>query len=317
MNTSDIQTLVSIVQFGGVTRAATQLHRSQPAITRRLKLLEHRLGAPLFERRKDGIVLTETGRTFLPYGESMLATLKDGLEAVRALRGEEHGSTRLALVGTLAATTLVSQLKRFTRKHRNVRLELRTANSREVGDLVRRGDVDLGLRYFRDPSPELVSQQVALEKMVVACSPDHPWAGRPLRDPGRLTDECWVAFPVDPRRGESFAHVVRRQLVVANLEGARTLEIDSLTAQKRMVEAGLGIAHLPESGIQEELEIGSLKIIDAPRLTTSVPVFVIHRKKGYLGGASRALLEEIATTPLVIQNNRRRRPGTDGSSAAR
>src|SRR6516225_1872213 len=129
MNVNEIQAFVSIARLGGVTRAAGRLHRSQPAITRRIKLLENQLGASLLERRRGGVILSEAGRAFLPYAEAVLAALKDGEEAVKALHGAKRGTVSLALVGTLAATTLVDQLKRFSLKYKNVQLELRTANS--------------------------------------------------------------------------------------------------------------------------------------------------------------------------------------------
>ena len=106
-------------------------------------------------------MLTEAGRTFLPYAEAVLAALKDGTQAVQALQGSDHGAVSLAIVGTLAGTTIVEQLRRFSTRHRNARLELRTANSFEVSDMVRRGEVSLGLRYFADPSPELVSRKIS------------------------------------------------------------------------------------------------------------------------------------------------------------
>lgn len=301
MNLHEIQAFVSIARLGGVTRAAGRLHRSQPAITRRIKLLENQLGAPLLERGRGGVILTETGRAFLPYAEAVLAALTDGAEAVKALHGEERGMVSLALVGTLAATTLVDQLKRFSLKYKNVQLELRTGNSQEVGDLVRRAEVSFGLRYFSDPSPELISQQISQERMVVACAPEHRWAGRRLRDPGQLKGDCWVAFPMARNRRGSLAHLVVRQLTAAHLDGAKILEIDSLTAQKRLVEAGFGIALLPESSIQEELRLGTLKVVDVPALRAAVPVFVVYRKKGYFSGASRALLSLIARVPIKPQ----------------
>jgi DNA-binding transcriptional LysR family regulator len=99
MNVHDLETFVSIVQLGGVTRAAGQLHRSQPAITRRVNLLERQLGAPLFERGRGGTMLTEAGRTFLPYVQAVLAALKDGTQAVQALQSEDRGTVSLAIVG--------------------------------------------------------------------------------------------------------------------------------------------------------------------------------------------------------------------------
>src|SRR6266702_3889168 len=297
MNLHELQTFVSIARLGGLTRAAGQLHRSQPAITRRIKLLEDQLGVPLLERGRGGTMLTEAGRTFLPYAETVLAALKDGAQAVQALQGGDHGAVSLAIVGTLAGTTIVEQLRRFSARHGNARLELRTANSFEVSDMVRRGEVSLGLRYFGDRSPELISQKISEERIVVVCSAQHKCAGKRLRDPRRLRTDQWFALPMTRHRG-SFAHLVARQLASARLDDVPVMIIDSLTAQKRLIEAGIGIALLPESSIQEELPLGTLRTIDIPRLQTTVPIHVLYRKNGYLNGASRTLLSIISNAPV-------------------
>jgi DNA-binding transcriptional LysR family regulator len=321
MNVHELQTFVSISQLGGVSRAASHLHRSQPAITRRVKLLEDQLGVPLLERGPGGSVLTEAGRTFLPYAEAALAALKDGEQAVQALQGADHGVVSLAIVGTLTGTTIVEQLRRFSARHRKSRLLLRTANSFEVSDLVRRGEVSLGLRYFADLSPELVSQQISEEKVVVTCSAQHGFAGKRVRDPQQLRSDQWLALPMTRHRG-SFAHLLARQLASAHLDDAPMMVIDSLSAQKRLIEAGIGIALLPESAIQEELRLGTLRTIDVPRLQTTVPVHVLHRKSGYLTGAARTLLSIISNVtarPIVSARpgNKTRRSSTRRGSLRR
>jgi DNA-binding transcriptional LysR family regulator len=297
MNLNELQTFVSIARLGGLTRAAGQLHRSQPAITRRIKLLEDQLGVPLLERGRGGTMLTEAGRTFLPYAEAVLAALKDGVQAVQALQEEDHGAVSLAIVGTLAGTTIVEQLRRFSARHRNARLELRTANSFEVSDMVRRGEVSLGLRYFGDPSSELISQQISEERIVVVCSAQHKWAGRRLRDAEQLRADQWFSLPMTRHR-DSFAHLLTRQLASARLDDVPVMAIDSLTAQKRLIEAGIGIALLPESSIQEELRLGTLRTIDISLLQTTVPIHVLYRRNGYLTGASRTLLSLISKVPV-------------------
>jgi DNA-binding transcriptional LysR family regulator len=315
MNLHELQTFVSIFQLGGVSRAAGHLHRSQPAITRRVKLLEDKLGVPLLERGPGGSVLTEAGRTFLPYAEAALAALKDGEQAVRALQGADHGVVSLAIVGTLTGT-IVEQLQHFAARHRNARLDLRTANSFEVSDLVRRGEVSLGLRYFADLSPELVSQQISEEKVVVACSTQHKFAGKGLRDPQRLRSDQWLVLPMTRHRG-SFAHLLARQLASAHMDDVSLMVIDSLSAQKRLIEAGIGIALLPESALQDELRLGTLDIIDVPRLQTTVPVHVLHRKNGYLTGASRTLLATIISNSLRPRTVGHQRKGRKLSSSRR
>ncbi|HKV44556.1 MAG TPA: LysR family transcriptional regulator, partial [bacterium] len=106
MELDHVEAFLTIVRRGGFTRASSSLHLSQPAISRRIHLLERELGAPLFERIRSGVVLTDAGRAFLPHAEALLASMRDGIDAVDALRGTSGGAVTLAVVGTLASTTL-------------------------------------------------------------------------------------------------------------------------------------------------------------------------------------------------------------------
>src|ERR1700741_4460184 len=98
MDTDEIRTFLAIAELGSFTGAAQRLHRSQPAISRRLDILEHELGAPLFERLRGRARLTEAGRIFLPHAEAALASLKDGREAVRGQQAGIEGAISLGLV---------------------------------------------------------------------------------------------------------------------------------------------------------------------------------------------------------------------------
>src|SRR5205085_77719 len=106
--------------------------------------------------------------------------------AVGALRGAHRGAVTLAVVGTLASTTLTQRLRRFRETHPAIELRLRTALSAEVSELVRRGDATLGLRYDSDPHPDLVSAKIHDEPMVVVCSPRHRLARARRVDPRAL-----------------------------------------------------------------------------------------------------------------------------------
>jgi DNA-binding transcriptional LysR family regulator len=289
----EIEAFVSIARLGGFARAAETLHRSQPAISRRIEMLEAELRTPIFERVRGGVVLTEAGRSFLPYAEAVLASLKDGTEAIRGLARGERGAVSVALVGTLASTKFATMLRQFGRRHPHVKLELRTANSEEVSDLVRRGEATLGLRYFTDPDPGLASEVVMEEALVAICAPEHRLAGRRVRDPVALEGERWVAFPPRPRRREPFATALEQRLAAARVEPAEIVPIDSLTAQKRFVEAGFGIALVIESSVQEELRLGTLRVIDVPALRGGVPVVLVRRQNGYLSGAAQTLVAVI------------------------
>src|SRR5690606_36401336 len=194
MDIDAIRTFLSIAQLGGFTRAAEQLHRSQPAISRRIGLIEQELGAPLLERVRGGVRLTEAGRAFLPFAEAALAAIKDGRDAVRATVSKEAGDVSLALVGTLADTHIVHVLRNFARRSKSSAFDIRTASSQEVSDLVRRGEVTLGLRYFADARPEIAMRIVGRENMLVICAPDHRLADKRVGKTD-LENERWIGFP--------------------------------------------------------------------------------------------------------------------------
>jgi DNA-binding transcriptional LysR family regulator len=314
MELDHVEAFVAIVRRGGFSRAAATLHLSQPAISRRLGLLEHELGAPLFDRVSSGASLTDAGRAFLPHAEALLASMHDGAEAVRALRGGDRGVVTLAIVGTLASTSLTERLRRFRERFPAIDVHVRTALSREVSDLVRRGDVTLGLRYERDGHPELESRTVHDEPMVAVCSPRHRLARARRLQPAALAGERWITFPPRPSPGpEPYAALLQHRLAACGLGGAEVIHIDSLTAQKRMVEAGFGLALLASSSVDEELRSGSLRALPVPALRASIPIVLIHRRRGYLSGAARALADLLGDWAVVSAS--RRRPASAPSRA--
>jgi DNA-binding transcriptional LysR family regulator len=293
-----VQTFLAIAELGGFTAAARRLHRSQPAISRRLEILEHELGAPLFERLRGRTRLTEAGRAFLPHAEAVLASLRDGRDAVRNLQAGLAGAVSLALVGTLADTHIVDVLRGFATRSGNVRLELRTASSREVTDLVRRGDATLGLRYYTTDRAELVCLNAGSEAMVVVAAPGHRLAGRPVGDTRLLAGERWIGFP-PATLGRDSSQALTHQLIRAGLDQADVTFIDSLTAQKRLAQAGFGLALVPESSVRDELRHGALVRLDIPGMRTTIPISAIHRRNGYLSSAAKALLAAMRGSPFV------------------
>jgi DNA-binding transcriptional LysR family regulator len=158
-----------------------------------------------------------------------------------------------------------------------------------VTDLVRRGEVTLGLRYHRSDRSELVSLEAGSEAMLVVAAPGHRLARRHIRQARLLAGERWIGFPPTPGEWDS-GQVLARQLTRAGLEGAEVTLIDSLTAQKRLAQAGFGLALVPESSVRDELRQGALVALDIPAMRTRIPITALHRRNGYLSPAAKALL---------------------------
>jgi len=105
MDSDALLTFVTIYQANGFSGAARVLGRTQPAISRRIALLEEQLGMPVFERASSGVVLSEVGRVLLPHAERVLAALRDAESAMEALRTGTAGKVSIAAVGTLERRT--------------------------------------------------------------------------------------------------------------------------------------------------------------------------------------------------------------------
>jgi DNA-binding transcriptional LysR family regulator len=104
-----------------------------------------------------------------------------------------------------------------------------------------------------------------------------------------LVGERWLNFPPTPGERAS-GHALARQLLRAGIDGADIILIDSLTAQKRLAQAGFGLALVPESSVRDELRQGALVALDIPSIRTTIPITAIHRRNGYLSPAAKALL---------------------------
>ncbi len=306
MTVDELESFVCIARGSGFTRASSELHRSQPAISRRIRQLEASLDAVLFERVGRRSVLTEAGRALLPHAEAVLAAIRDGERAVRGVGGRPR-SLELAMVGTLADAHMVAALRAFQARFGDVAVQLRTATSREVSGLVRRGEADVGIRYFVDHDPKLECIPLGAEELVVVVASAHRRRARRVSGLAALAGETWLGFPPDPRHPESSGQQLVGRLVAAGIADAKITPVDSLTAQKRLVEAGLGIALLPKSSVREELRARTLRTIAVDGLDAEQPVVAVRRRGGHRSPVADAFLELLQRhTPGLLGGGRRR-----------
>ncbi len=302
MDVEALRTFLALREQGTVTAAAASLYRSQPAVTRRLAQLEREVGARLFERIPAGLVLTRAGATLAPHAERVVAAVRDAEAALRLQREVDAGPLLVAVVGTLAGPELAATLREVRHHHPRVDVRLRTATSDEVTRLVRRGDALLGLRYGRVSEPGLRVEHLFDERLIVVGAPGHPRAGTTIPALASLAGERWLAFPFDPTRPESSAGRLEHLFGAAGIDLDQVIRIDSLTAQKRLVEAGFGLALMPIRGVADEVRSGTLVELRVRGLNPSQPVALVTRLGSELGGAGerfRTGLRARAGEPLT------------------
>lgn len=256
MHLAQIEGFVEIARLGNMRRAAEILSISQPALTARLQGLEQELGAPLFRRTHAGMVLTPAGRAFLPHADQAIEAIRSGTSLVRELEHGVIGELAFAVAPAVSAYVLPEILVRFTERHPDVRLRVRTGHSEEILDLVVRGEVELGIvRQLRDP--RVRSRPLYEDELVLVARPDHPFAVAGTIDVTEISHAQLILFD----RTSSYYELTIAMFRAAGVVPRGITEVDNIEGAKRMVERGLGVALLPGTAVADALPEGSLREI--------------------------------------------------------
>ena len=260
---AQVEGFIEIARQGNMRRAAYALSISQPALTARLQALEEELGTALFRRTHSGMVLTPAGRAFLPHADRAIEAIRSGGSLVRELEHGVIGELALAVAPAVSAYVLPEILVRFTERHPDVRLLVRTGHSEEIVDLVARGEVELGIvRQLRDP--RVRSRPLYEDELILVARPDHPFAMAGSVDVSEISHAQLILFD----RTSSYYDVTNALFRVAGVIPRGVTEVDNIEAAKRMVERGLGVALLPGTAVADALSAGSLREIELAGTTT-------------------------------------------------
>jgi DNA-binding transcriptional LysR family regulator len=158
MDIVQIETFLAVGTFGGFRRAADALRVTQPAVSARIKTLEAALGARLFERSRGGLAPSVAGRALRPHAEQILQAVALARQAVPTLQPASAGALQIAAALSICAYLLPDVLQRFRAARPRVLVTVRSGHSKEVLEMVLRGEAELGLaRSLQHPAVETVS----------------------------------------------------------------------------------------------------------------------------------------------------------------
>jgi len=284
-----VETFLAVATFGGFHRAAEAVRVSQPAVSARIKALEDSLGVRLFDRSRNGLTLSEAGRTFKPYAEQLLRTASLARQAVHELQPASASPLQIASALSISVYFLPEVLKHFQRTNPNVTISIRSGHSKEVLEMVLSEEAEIGLaRSLQHPEVETISLRDD-PLLLIAATKEGP------RHSAHVRLEEVAGLPlIFYERGSSdwtLTHgLFRRAGLVANV----ALEVDSIETAKRMVERGLGLAFLPQISVGLEIGLGRLKpvnILDAEPLRRSLDA--IHPRRRPLRPEALAFLRDV------------------------
>src|SRR5437764_6301250 len=175
---ADLQALLVLSDTLHFGRAADRLHVSQPALSKRIRKLEERIGGALLVRRYRAVRLTEAGRLLVERGRELLRQSQAALAlSQRAARGQA-GRLRIGFGIASILGVLPDVLLRFRRAHPEVDLQLRDMSTPEQIQALAAGEIDVGFVRLPVADDQLVVRRVLDERLVLAVGPGSTWNAR-------------------------------------------------------------------------------------------------------------------------------------------
>ena len=236
-----LRSFFAVAKHLGLREAASDLHLTQSAVSKRLKSLQDELGARLYARTRQGIELTDAGRAALTRIEPILKQVDDLKESFRRKIPQEKQPVVFSVAGafSLGSQFLPSLSARFEKSHASVKVNCHTGSSQQVQQMIREGHAEIGLSTYPPLTADVASEPFRVQTLVFFVSFRHPLATR-----RHLTLSDVLAYPLVIRSvmGEpTWTHDILKQLSERGFKYKVGLECNGPLQVKEAVARNIGV----------------------------------------------------------------------------
>jgi DNA-binding transcriptional LysR family regulator len=269
-----LDVFASVARHLSYTRAAEELHLSQPGVSMQVRQLEEAVGLPLFEKLGKKIHLTEAGRELFNYSQNISDQLREAAEVMEELKGVRRGHLRIS-VATTANYFATRLLAAFTRQYEGTSFALDVTNRKTL--LKRLADNETDLVIMGKPPEELdLAAEAFMENpLVIIAPPDHELARKRKPIPlSRIQQETFVVREMDS--GTRIA--MERFFAARDIRLKAGMEMTSNEAIKQAVEAGLGLGIVSVHTLELELEARRLVVLNVEDFPIMRHWYLVHRQ---------------------------------------
>jgi DNA-binding transcriptional LysR family regulator len=283
-----METFLAVAEERSFSRAASRLHRTQPAVSQAIAKLEGELGEVLFDRSSRDGTLTDAGEVLREYAAKMLNLRSEASGALTELRSLHRGRLNLA-ANEYTSLYLLPLLDEFRRQNPRIKLAVQRTLASRIPDEVLIHSVEFGVLSFRPDDSQIRSIVVYRDELVLVVNPRHTLAGAGKVSIRQLGAQNFIAHNIPSPQ---------RQKVIQTFKKHKTplqmgVELPSLEAIKRFVEMGNGVALVPRLTAVPELMSGALVMLEVPELQTERKLRLVYRRQANLSHAAVAFLKVV------------------------
>jgi DNA-binding transcriptional LysR family regulator len=280
----------SVARHLSFSRAAEELHLTQPAVSMQVKQLQDSIELPLFEQLGKKVFLTEAGRELFRYSRSIAQQLREMEEVLDQLKGVDRGRLAISVVST-AKYFAPQLLARFQKMHPRVAATIYVANRENVLRHLADNEVDIAIMGHPPEEMGLDAQPFLENPLVCIAASDHPLAKRRGIPLARLGEENFLVR--EP--GSGTRNAMERFFSQHEIRLNRSMEMDTNEAIKAVVGAGMGLSVISLQACDLELETGRLVVLNVDHFPIIRHWFVVHRAQKRLTAVTQGFREYLLT----------------------
>jgi len=300
----------AVARLLSFSRAAEELHLTQPAVSAQVRALEQHAGMPLFEQLGKKIYLTVAGQQLLESSRAILERVQEAEDSLATFKGIQGGRLNVSVISA-GDYFFPKLLVEFAGRNAGIVLNFGVCNREELLDQLAANATDLAVMVRPPAGADMVAEPFAPHPYVVVAGAHHPLAGKRRIAMDRVLGEPFIVR----ERGsdtwnsmeDAFGARVSRLNVVMQIKSTETI--------KQAVIAGMGLSFLSAHTLSRELAARELTILDVRGLPLMLNWYVVHRAGKRLPPVAQAfksfLLDEgAALVERALAGNSRARVRT-------
>lgn len=247
MDVQQLKVLAEVARTGSYTAAAGALGYTQPAVSYQMRRLQQSLGSPVVVRIGRGFQLTELGELLLRHADNVFSVLRAVEQDMSSAVARGGGLVRVVSFQSGLIRLLPPVIDRLRASHPNIRIAVSQAEPVEARQLIRSGEVELGLlcNWANEDLPEgegtMLRRELITDRRCVVMPVGHPLAGRESIELAELAEADWVM--------ESFRDRFEAACTNAGFSPRVVATVDDVLTIQALVASGMGVSLMSELGL--------------------------------------------------------------------
>lgn len=276
MNIFNLASFIEIIRENSISKAASNLHMTQSALSQQLKSIENDLNCQLVERSNKGVTPTEAGNIVYKYSEIFLDLYENMMKEIEDSKKLELKEIKIGSSNSVCEYLIPCTLYTYRRKDKNIRFTTKCDYTKNVIDSVKSYRTDVGFITMEIDDPDIICTKMQDHELVIIYSPEN----QEMEKDADIKDLASMGFIMGPE--ESGIRKVIEKTFEANgvpFEDVNVhMELGSMEAIKTSVMENHGISIVPYATAKKELFTGTLKSKKIDGLNLKCDICLIYLK---------------------------------------